>query len=126
MAIHASMLAWKIPCTEEPGRLTFHGVTKSWKTEQLTLLLKETNVSIVGFLGSAWGHLSWEQCFNLKKKKKKSYIPGPMTIWQERQFNHVSSILGKGNLILPNRMWFCFPWPSIPKRSNSGNERGLC
>jgi len=73
VAIHASTLAWKIPCTEEPGRLTFHGVTKSWKTEQLTLLLKETNVSIVGFLGSAWGHLSWEQCFNLKKKKKVTF-----------------------------------------------------
>ena len=55
----------------EAWKATFHGVTKSWKTEQLTLLLKVTTVSIVGFLGSVWGHLSWEQCFNLKKKKKK-------------------------------------------------------
>ena len=30
MAIHSSTLAWKIPWTEEPDRLTVHGVRKSW------------------------------------------------------------------------------------------------
>ena len=29
MAIHSSILAWKIPWTEEPGRLQVHGVAKS-------------------------------------------------------------------------------------------------
>ena len=29
MAIHSSILAWRIPWTEEPGRLTVHGVTES-------------------------------------------------------------------------------------------------
>ena len=29
MAIHSSTLAWKIPWTEEAGRLTVHGVAKS-------------------------------------------------------------------------------------------------
>ena len=29
MATHSSTLAWKIPWTEEPGRLV-HGVAKSW------------------------------------------------------------------------------------------------
>ena len=29
MAIHSSTIAWKIPRTEEPGRLV-HGVMKSW------------------------------------------------------------------------------------------------
>ena len=29
MAPHSSTLAWKIPWTEEPGRLQFHGVAKS-------------------------------------------------------------------------------------------------
>ena len=29
MAPHCSTLAWKIPWTEEPGRLKFHGVAKS-------------------------------------------------------------------------------------------------
>ena len=30
MATHSSILAWKIPWTEEPGRLQSHGVAKSW------------------------------------------------------------------------------------------------
>ena len=31
MAPHSSTLAWKIPWTEEPGRLwSVHGVTKNW------------------------------------------------------------------------------------------------
>ena len=29
MATHSSILAWKIPWTEEPGRLQYMGVTKS-------------------------------------------------------------------------------------------------
>ena len=30
MATHSSILAWKIPWTEEPGGLQSMGVTKSW------------------------------------------------------------------------------------------------
>ena len=30
MAIHSSTIAWKIPWTEEPGRLQSHGIAKSW------------------------------------------------------------------------------------------------
>ena len=37
MAIHSSILAWKMPWTEEPGRLHFMGVTESDTTEQLSL-----------------------------------------------------------------------------------------
>ena len=29
MATHSSILAWKIPCTEEPGGLQSHGIAKS-------------------------------------------------------------------------------------------------
>ena len=29
MASHSSILAWRIPWTEEPGELIVHGVTKS-------------------------------------------------------------------------------------------------
>ena len=32
MATHSSILAWRIPWTEEPGRLV-HGVTESETTE---------------------------------------------------------------------------------------------
>ena len=30
MATYSSILAWKIPWTEEPGRATLYGVAKSW------------------------------------------------------------------------------------------------
>ena len=30
MATHSSVLAWKIPWTEEPGGSIAHGVAKSW------------------------------------------------------------------------------------------------
>ena len=30
MATHSSILAWRVPWTEESGGLTVHGVTKSW------------------------------------------------------------------------------------------------
>ena len=35
MATHSSILAWRIPCTEEPGSShcrspTVHGISKSW------------------------------------------------------------------------------------------------
>ena len=30
MATHSSTLTWRIPWMEEPGRLQFHGVAKSW------------------------------------------------------------------------------------------------
>ena len=42
MATHSSIVAWRIPRTEEPGRLqqsTVHGVAKSVTKEQLTLSL---------------------------------------------------------------------------------------
>ena len=38
MATHSSTLAWKIPWTEEPGRLTVHGVAEPDTTERLYLL----------------------------------------------------------------------------------------
>ena len=30
-ATHSSLLAWRIPWTEEPGRATVHGVAKNWR-----------------------------------------------------------------------------------------------
>ena len=37
MAIHSSILAWKIPWTEEPGGLQTMGCKESDTTEQVTL-----------------------------------------------------------------------------------------
>ena len=40
MATHSSILAWRMPRTEEPGGLQSMGVTESDTTEQLTLIWK--------------------------------------------------------------------------------------
>ena len=39
MAIHSSILAWRIPWTEDPGRLQSVGSQESHMTEQLTVSL---------------------------------------------------------------------------------------
>ena len=41
MATHSSILAWKIPWMEEPGRATVHGVAKSrtWLSDLTFLFL---------------------------------------------------------------------------------------
>ena len=39
MSTHSSILAWRIPWTEDPGRLQVHGVAVSDTTEQLTLAI---------------------------------------------------------------------------------------
>ena len=37
MATHSSILAWKVPCREEPVRYTVHGAAESDTAERLTL-----------------------------------------------------------------------------------------
>ena len=39
MAAHSSILAWKIPCTEEPGRLQFMGSLGVWRDWATSLSL---------------------------------------------------------------------------------------
>ena len=39
MATHSSILAWRIPWTEEPGGLQSIGSQKSWKSSTTTLSL---------------------------------------------------------------------------------------
>ena len=43
MATHSSILAWRIPWTEEPGGLQFMGLQRVRQTEQLTLSLMSEN-----------------------------------------------------------------------------------
>ena len=50
MATHCSVLTWRIPWTEEPGRLQSMGVTKSWT--HLKLLSVHTRE-----LAGDWSHL---------------------------------------------------------------------
>ena len=45
MATHSSILAWRIPWTEEPGGLTVHGVSKSQtQLSNLARMLKRTPI----------------------------------------------------------------------------------
>ena len=46
MATHSSILAWRIPWTEEPGGLSPRGLKKSDTTEQLTFLNIATEQSV--------------------------------------------------------------------------------
>ena len=44
---HSSILAWRIPWTEEPGRLqSMHGVEESEMTEQLILLFLSRTLNL--------------------------------------------------------------------------------
>ena len=54
MATHASILAWKIPCIEDPGRLESTGLQKNW-TE-----LNDTTAIIAGYVATLelfWKHI---------------------------------------------------------------------
>ena len=50
MAIHSSILAWKIPNTEEPGGYSQRGHKELDVTEWLTLFLKVNILQEVGLL----------------------------------------------------------------------------
>ena len=46
MAAHSSNLAWRVPWTEEPGRLQSVGLQESGLTEQLSLTPIYTHIHI--------------------------------------------------------------------------------
>ena len=51
MATHSSILAEKIPWTEEPGGATIHGVTESDLTERLTFFFHmNTNIFVYMYM----------------------------------------------------------------------------
>ena len=39
MAVHSSILAWRIPWTEEPGRLLVHSIAQSLSTAEQALIM---------------------------------------------------------------------------------------
>ena len=50
MATHSSILAWRIPGTEEPSGLPSIGVAQSWtRLKQLS-----SNLAAAGVVGSVW------------------------------------------------------------------------
>ena len=71
MATHSSILAWRIPGTEEPGRLPVHGVAKI-----------QTRLSNFTSLHSriAGGFLKKKK--QLSIQKTKIMASGPITSWE--------------------------------------------
>ena len=55
MATHSSILAWRIPWTEEPGGLEFVGSQRVTKQQQ--------QLSKLGFSGPQLKYLKWEYFF---------------------------------------------------------------
>ena len=49
MATHSRILAWRIPWTEEPGRLQSMGLQRVGLTERLTLSLSHQVVTLKNF-----------------------------------------------------------------------------
>ena len=49
IATHSSILAWRIPWTEEPGKLSLWGCKESDMTEQLTHTYTQPASSSAGF-----------------------------------------------------------------------------
>ena len=64
MATHSSALAWKIPWTEEPGRLQSMGVTKSW-----TRLSHFTSLHRVPFSSSLLGGIFGRKSYRRVSRK---------------------------------------------------------
>ena len=66
MAIHSSILAWRIPWTEEPGKATVHGVTMSQARH------------LINALGVYSGH-------SLEKRLKKARVEAGILIMKGLQ-----------------------------------------
>ena len=64
MAIHSSTIAWKIPWTEEPGRLVY-GVTESDVTERLhfTFQVLPSTWARSGLLCACAQPLGWPEVY---------------------------------------------------------------
>ena len=55
MATHSSILAWKIPWTEEPGRATVHGVANIWtRLSYFTFLYVNSQTVVVILSRDPW------------------------------------------------------------------------
>ena len=64
MAIHSSTIAWKIPWTEEPGRLQFMGSQSQTRLSDFTLECAKGNKSMVYAMNRTSRHLeisAWER-----------------------------------------------------------------
>ena len=94
MAIHSRTIAWKIPWTEEPGRLQSMGwqrVRHDWATSldcilkswDITLLTKFHTVKAMAFPGITYG------CENWSIKKAECWRIDAFELWYWRRFLRV-------------------------------------
>ena len=62
MAAHSSILAWKIPWTEEPGSLQSTGLPKSWAqlSDSTTMIINNTEYLFICLLAMCMSSL--EKC----------------------------------------------------------------
>ena len=74
MATHSSILAWKIPWTEEPGRLQFVGsqrVGHNWATNPSTVLkVDESIILSYGYISRQQG--TWQACEGISMQRVDS------------------------------------------------------
>ena len=76
MATHSSILAWRIPWTEEPSRLLPCGHKESDMTEQLTLSLftQEISWKLETLIQSVTETLKYAGSFRQSTSKEKSLV----------------------------------------------------
>ena len=79
MASHSSILAWKIPWTEEPGGLQSMGHKESDTTEWLSMSIAETNNTV-------------KQLYSNKKKKTSEDCWTQLLCFQPPGWNFLSSV----------------------------------
>ena len=79
MATHSSILAWRIPWTEEPGGCAVHGIAESETAEHRTVAAHPSpscfqiqrwkigmlNIGTLKFRPSYFDHLYWQQVYLL-------------------------------------------------------------
>ena len=75
LATHFSILAWKIPWTEEPGSLQSIAVSESDKTERITLYILYINSVYTLFMRSTWvfEYIGWVNWGGTNKKLTKTW-----------------------------------------------------
>ena len=116
MATHSSILAWRIPWTEEPGGYSPWGRKESNMTEQLSLSNLERHVSSIERLR----FLLWNLCsgFGMEKRWEGRELPSPILtrVLPSRRSEPVSQLA----LRLP------FPQQSPKSNLGSQSDLGMC
>ena len=101
MASHCSILAWRIPWTEEPGGLQSVGLKESETTEWLALSLSRWHCILQNFIFSFVNHVIsiWNLLPHASRRKLKI---DQINHWSDLKSHHKTSL--RGQLLLPTIM----------------------